>query len=236
MATMLERACRYVVKMPAGVAGQNGHLATLFAAKQIVHFFGLHGEDGMAAMRAYNGICTPAWSDRELAHKVAQAEKSPWSGGKAEDERKSNPGKVAQSRTLRTGFLNYRPAAGAQTANTRTLRIGFLPYYAYAHTHTHITQGASAGNSSGPSEHETLKATSENLSEASEPIEQDGSQPCSGFRLTRTRATIPDPNLVTWVTASGAAYQARWNEADEVPTLEIGQQLSHSIDTTRKPV
>jgi hypothetical protein len=68
-----ERARRYLAKMPEGVAGQGGHLATFRAAVVLVRGFDLGAADALDLLSEYNQRCAPPWSERELAHKIKQA-------------------------------------------------------------------------------------------------------------------------------------------------------------------
>lgn len=71
---VLERASRYIAKMPTAVSGSGGHTATFAVASVLVHGFALTDDEALALLRDWNGThCQPAWSDRELQHKVRSA-------------------------------------------------------------------------------------------------------------------------------------------------------------------
>ena len=72
MKTALESARAYLDKLPAAVSGTGGHKATLTAACWCVRF-GLSDTDAMALLREYSARCTPPWTEKELAHKLAAA-------------------------------------------------------------------------------------------------------------------------------------------------------------------
>jgi len=72
---IVERANRYVAKIPPAVSGQGGHNQTFHVACILVIGFGLESEQALAIMQEYNQRCQPPWSDRELQHKLADAEK-----------------------------------------------------------------------------------------------------------------------------------------------------------------
>lgn len=74
---VIDRARRYVARMPAAVSGSSGHNATFHAACVLVLGFGLSDGDAFALMQEFNSRCEPPWSDRELQHKVRQADKQP---------------------------------------------------------------------------------------------------------------------------------------------------------------
>lgn len=72
--TTLERAARYLAKMPEAISGQHGHDATFRAACAAVHGFALNREDALALLRRWNQThCKPKWSDSALVHKIDSA-------------------------------------------------------------------------------------------------------------------------------------------------------------------
>jgi hypothetical protein len=69
--------------MPAAVSGQGGHNQTFTAACVLVQGFGLSHQDAWPLLKEYNERCQPPWSDKELWHKLEDAEKAdPPSGGR----------------------------------------------------------------------------------------------------------------------------------------------------------
>lgn len=74
---LIERARRYVGKMEGSVSGAGGHAACFSAACALVKGFGLTEGEALSLMREeFNPKCAPAWSEKELLHKVRQAGKS----------------------------------------------------------------------------------------------------------------------------------------------------------------
>lgn len=69
----LDRARRYLGRLPVAVSGQGGHKATFRAACVLVHGFALGEADAMSLLREWNQGCQPPWSEGELAHKVTSA-------------------------------------------------------------------------------------------------------------------------------------------------------------------
>ena len=66
-------ACRaYLDKLPPAISGDGGHGATFRAACECVRF-GLGDSDAMSLLNEYNRRCSPPWSEKELAHKLADA-------------------------------------------------------------------------------------------------------------------------------------------------------------------
>jgi hypothetical protein len=80
-ANVVDRARKYIAKMPPAVSGQGGHDATFsVACKLVVGFgfgFGLDRATALDLMREYNEKCQPPWSEKELAHKVDDSLKQP---------------------------------------------------------------------------------------------------------------------------------------------------------------
>jgi hypothetical protein len=70
----LDRARRYLEKMPGAVSGSHGHITTFRAAVAMVRGFGLEPDDALRLLvQVHNPTCAPVWSERELVHKVRQA-------------------------------------------------------------------------------------------------------------------------------------------------------------------
>jgi KaiC/GvpD/RAD55 family RecA-like ATPase len=72
---VVERAIKYLAKMPPAVSGQGGHNRCFHAACILVLGFGLSIDEAFAAIQEWNGRCDPPWSERELRHKLESADK-----------------------------------------------------------------------------------------------------------------------------------------------------------------
>jgi hypothetical protein len=82
-------ACRsYLDKLPPAVSGAGGHPATFRAACECVRF-GLGDADALALLLEYNRRCSPPWTEKELAHKLADARRK--AGGQVRTFRQSAP-------------------------------------------------------------------------------------------------------------------------------------------------
>lgn len=68
-----ERARRYVARLPHAIAGSRGHDATFRAALVAAVGFKLDDAAALEVLRNWNRGCKPAWTEAELARKVAQA-------------------------------------------------------------------------------------------------------------------------------------------------------------------
>lgn len=77
-ADALERRARnYLAKLPAAVSGQGGHNALMRAARVVVYGFDLGPDRGFRLLsEVFNPRCEPPWSDRELEHKVDDADRT----------------------------------------------------------------------------------------------------------------------------------------------------------------
>lgn len=72
------RASKYLAKMNAAISGCGGHNATLAAARVLVWGFDLSQEVALRLLRnEFNPRCEPQWTDRELKHKVEDANRMP---------------------------------------------------------------------------------------------------------------------------------------------------------------
>lgn len=72
---VLRRAEAYLAKVPPAVAGQGGHNQTFHAACVLIEGFGLTANDALPLLRVWNERCQPPWNDKELLHKLQDAER-----------------------------------------------------------------------------------------------------------------------------------------------------------------
>lgn len=70
-----DRARRYMQKVPGAVSGQGGHNTTFRAACILVLGFGLKKHEAYQVLADWNATCQPPWTDRELWHKIVDADK-----------------------------------------------------------------------------------------------------------------------------------------------------------------
>lgn len=70
-----DRAWKYIDRIPRSVSGQHGHDRCMEAACRLVVGFGLSPADARPLLDRWNAGCSPPWSDRELAHKLAEADR-----------------------------------------------------------------------------------------------------------------------------------------------------------------
>ena len=72
----LQRASAYLAQCEPAIAGQDGSGATLKTALKLLDVIQLTPDEALEIMRVeYNNRCRPPWSEKELVHKVREAEK-----------------------------------------------------------------------------------------------------------------------------------------------------------------
>jgi archaellum biogenesis ATPase FlaH len=74
--SVMERAAKYLTKVPIAVSGDKGHDKTFYAACILVRGFGLPAESALSLLETWNLGCQPPWSERELRHKIQDASKA----------------------------------------------------------------------------------------------------------------------------------------------------------------
>lgn len=82
---VVERARKYVEKMPPAISGKGGHNQTFRVACVLMIEFGLDKSDAMQILREYNRRCEPPWSAEELQHKIDSAAEHPGERGGLRD-------------------------------------------------------------------------------------------------------------------------------------------------------
>jgi hypothetical protein len=70
-----KRVSAYVAAIPGAVSGQGGHGQTFKVACDLVHGWELSATEAMPYLQTYNQRCEPPWTDKELVHKLSDAEK-----------------------------------------------------------------------------------------------------------------------------------------------------------------
>lgn len=72
------RAAAYLDRMPPSISGAGGHNALYAAALAVTHGFGVQPTRALALLETnFNPRCVPAWSTKELAHKIDDAAGKP---------------------------------------------------------------------------------------------------------------------------------------------------------------
>ncbi len=74
---IIERAAKYLAKMPAAISGQQGHNRAFHAACTLVQGFGLSDDEAWGVLCEWNASNEPPFSERDLRHKLDDANKQP---------------------------------------------------------------------------------------------------------------------------------------------------------------
>lgn len=75
---LYEQAKKYLSAIPPAISGQGGHSQTLNAARALVWGFELPEHVAMDLLMDWNQSCQPPWSERELQHKIKEAQTKPF--------------------------------------------------------------------------------------------------------------------------------------------------------------
>jgi hypothetical protein len=71
-----ERIEHYIAACPSAISGQHGHDRTFRVACILVQGFDLSPEDAFSFLARYNQRCEPPWTERELEHKLRDADRA----------------------------------------------------------------------------------------------------------------------------------------------------------------
>jgi len=69
----VERARRYLARVPPAVAGEHGDIHTFRVCCRLARGFGLDDGEALAVLESWNGRCRPPWSEPELLEKLRRA-------------------------------------------------------------------------------------------------------------------------------------------------------------------
>lgn len=89
--SVLDRAQKYLARLPAAVSGQGGHSATFRAACAAVLGFGLSPDEAYPLLAEWNQThCEPPWDEYELRHKLEDADKKDGERGYLLNQHRTN--------------------------------------------------------------------------------------------------------------------------------------------------
>jgi hypothetical protein len=74
--TVIDRAREYISKIDGAVEGQGGSKKTFYVACQLINGFDLSIDQARPLLAEWNQKCQPEWNDRELEHKLEDADKA----------------------------------------------------------------------------------------------------------------------------------------------------------------
>lgn len=103
---IIDQARRYLDAIPSAISGAGGHNQTFSAAMCLVEGFDLPASQARPLLADYAARCTPPWSEREIDHKLADAEKKIDPANRGKLIRKG----VKFKSSAQIGQLNPRPA------------------------------------------------------------------------------------------------------------------------------
>jgi len=72
-AAVIDRARKYMLRIPGAVSGSEGSKVAFKAACVLVEGFALDDNDAYALLAEWNPCCEPPWSEKELRHKIKGA-------------------------------------------------------------------------------------------------------------------------------------------------------------------
>ena len=125
---VIERARRYLAKMPPAITGQHGHDQTFAVACTLVQGFGLSVDAAAPLFADYNARCSPPWSEHDLAHKLADADRAaPPAEGRGHLARGTGPASPRLVSTSQIANSKSEIAAGDAAQFGTFLRACFEP-------------------------------------------------------------------------------------------------------------
>ena len=125
---VIERARRYLAKMPPAITGQHGHDQTFAVACTLVQGFGLSVAEAAPLFAEYNARCSPPWSEHDLAHKLADADRAaPPAEGRGHLARGTGPASPRPVSTSQIVNSKSEIAAGDASQFVTFLRACFEP-------------------------------------------------------------------------------------------------------------
>ena len=80
-ANVIERARRYLDRIPGAISGEGGHNVTFKTACVLIHGFNMGRAEAFVLLSEWNKKCDPPWSEKEMRHKIESADKQPGDRG-----------------------------------------------------------------------------------------------------------------------------------------------------------
>ncbi len=87
---MIDRARKYLDKVPPAISGSGGHGQTFHAACVLVQGFALERGAALELLSEWNQTCQPPWSNGELEHKIDDALEAEGPRGNLLEQRQAN--------------------------------------------------------------------------------------------------------------------------------------------------
>ncbi len=137
--SVVERARKYLKKMPAAISGQHGSSTTLTVASRIVVGFDIPHDspEALQLLQEYNQVCQPPWSDTELKRKLSEADRLARDKGETRGLLNREAGRSVRRNAWEplpgTDFLmeipDYAPIAADQVNPPHDRYAPFGPYW-----------------------------------------------------------------------------------------------------------
>lgn len=80
-ASPVTRAAAYLQTIAPAISGQGGHQQTMHAALEMVHGFNLTPDEARPLLLSWNATCQPPWTEKEIEHKLQDADATPGERG-----------------------------------------------------------------------------------------------------------------------------------------------------------
>jgi hypothetical protein len=141
--TVQERIAKYLEAVPPAIAYSRGHDQTFKVACSLYNGWNLSEEDTLAWLRIYNQRCQPPWTDKELAHKAAEAARAKHNKPRGHlldasiEQQRAEPDWTLPSKPIASGkipatlaTLNSNLRVRAYNANRQPR--DYFPFHAYA--------------------------------------------------------------------------------------------------------
>ena len=75
---VIDRAAAYLKRCPIAISGCSGHAVTMTVVRQVAYGFDLDDETALSLLNEWNATCQPPWSEKELRHKIKEAQTKPF--------------------------------------------------------------------------------------------------------------------------------------------------------------
>lgn len=116
---VIERARKYVDKMPIAVSGENGSGKAFNVACKLVKGFELSDNDALELMKEYSSRCDPPWSEKELLHKLEDAKRASGKSGYLKHAKQENWHRVENVTHALPKAAKERPTPQKKTTTLR---------------------------------------------------------------------------------------------------------------------
>ena len=119
-----ERIERYIAACPPAISGQHGHDRTFRVACILVQGFDLSLKDAFSFLARYNQRCEPPWTERELYHKLRDADRAQGykpRGYLLQEKSESNESSCPKTYNDSAALVPGVPTRDAQDASPRVI-------------------------------------------------------------------------------------------------------------------